>query len=87
MPFPGDSERPRAARNSYGPLLLLSRRGDILCLLCKKERTRAGGPAYYQVPEQMISFPGTPVEEEWGLEQEPRHLALSILLACFSFIM
>lgn len=51
------------------------KRGCPLSFLCKKERRRTSQLAYYQGPEQVISFAGIPMKEEWCLEQETRYLA------------
>lgn len=50
------------------------KRGCPLSFLCKKKR-RTSQLAYYQGPEQVISFAGIPMKEEWCLEQETRYLA------------
>ena len=45
------------------------KRGCPVSFLCKQER-RTSQLAYYQVPEQMISFAGIQMQEEWCLEPE-----------------
>lgn len=45
-----------------------------MSFLCKQERRRTSQLVYYQVPEQMISFAGIPMQEEWCLEPETMYL-------------
>lgn len=64
-----------AAWSSWAMTTADQKRISPLSFLCKKERRRTSQLAYNEVPEQMISFAGIPMKEEWCLEQETRYLA------------